>query len=330
MTRSKILAACSALAIGTSAAASNFIDVSGTTAGTGVNSLSITQDTSLTSNTISGNGLSSGATTLPIAGPWTSISLLQYGGNDVFSGSVKAATGSTTSALSATLGVAPGSGTGNGTEGYNSESLTIGATSAPVNPQITVSLANTAGTPGAGNKNSSTDIFNVSNSGTLNYTLAVTGNSNTLANTDSAAGNATVTETLSTASSNNVNNILTTQSATTGTVLYYQLQITGATSNTVSNNVTANYSIAIGQTLTGGSNSITDRVGQTTVPGSYSETTQISGSGNTLNNTVNNGSSETLQAYIGSSNNSITNVMDGTGSLSTSLTTTGTTKDNYR
>ena len=185
----KLLFATTALmAMEASAFASNYINLNNPDTDTDyVNSLAITQDSAHASNTISGNGANPG-TPLNVNGPWNSITVNQYGGGNVLSGGgLKTDAGSTTASVTATYG----SSAGGGTRGFNTHSLTIGATNAPVDPSVTISVANTAGSPGSGNKNAITDVIDVSGGGTLTYGLTVTGDSNTIANTVSAGGNTT-------------------------------------------------------------------------------------------------------------------------------------------
>ena len=309
-----------ALLMGTApcALASNYINLDSSAVGTGLTSLSITQDGAHASNSITGNG--SQGTSFTVRGPWNGLTINQYGGGDALSGSVKAATGSTTASISATYGASAGGGT----KGFNTHSLTIGGTSAPSNPSVTISVANTNATPADGNKNAITDVIDVSGSGTLTYGLAVTGDSNTLANTVSAGGNTTLSETLTGTNTNTLANSLT-----AGGTLAYTLSASGGNANAVSNTVTASGAIAMNQTLVGGTNNITNTVGGTTPVASYSETTSLTGSGNTLANTVDGGGAKTVSVTLNSSGNTVTNGMSGSGTQSSSLTADSGSKVNY-
>jgi hypothetical protein len=317
----KLLFATTALmAMEASAFASNYIDLDSPGGSDNINSLAITQDAAHPTNTISANGSNPG-TTFDVKGGWNSVAINQYGGNNVLSGGIAATTGSTTSAVSATYGAS----TGGGTEGFNTHSLTIGGTNAPVNPSVTILVANTNATPGSGNKNVITDVIDVSGGGTLTYGLTVTGDTNTLANTVSAAGNTTLTEGVTASSLNTLSNTLTSGGGT----LNYTLAISGGNSNRVTNNVNATGAISMSQTLTGASNTVTDAIGGTTPVASYNETLAVTGGSNTIANTVAGGAAKTVNITLGSSGNNVTNNMSATGTQSSTLTADSLTKVAY-
>src|SRR6478752_1537577 len=108
------------------------IDISGT--GT-VKTLRIRQDATNPTNVISANGTAGGAG-LQVRGPWNTLSITQLGATNTLAGAITSGA-STTAALSLTYG--PGV-----TGGNNHHSLTIGGTTAPVNPSVTVAVINSA------------------------------------------------------------------------------------------------------------------------------------------------------------------------------------------
>jgi fibronectin-binding autotransporter adhesin len=323
--RKLLLVATALVASQTAASASNYINLDNPdTNNDFVNSLSITQDTASAnaSNNISGNGSTSA---LHVNGPWDSITVNQYGGNNVLKGNgLKTNTSSTTASITATYGLQTGSST-TGTQGFNTHSLTIGATNAPVNPSVTISVANTAATPASGNANTITDAINVGGGGTLTYGLTVTGDTNTIANTVSGGGNTTLTEGITASSANTVTNSLT-----AGGAVSYILAISGGNGNTVSNTVNTSGAVSMNQTLTGASNSVTDHVGDTTQVASYNEILSANGSSNTIANTVNGATAKTVNVSLASSGNTVTNGMwSGAGTQSSTLTANSGSQVNF-
>jgi hypothetical protein len=315
----KILLATAAmlLAAPTSVLAGNYINLDATAANTGITTLSITQDAAHPSNSITGNG--SQGTSFLVRGPWNNVTVNQYGGGDGLSGSIKSATGSTTASLNATYGASAGGGT----QGFNTHALTVGATNAPSNPHITVSVANTNATPGSGNKNAITDVIDV-NGGSLTYGLTVTGDSNTLGNTVSAGGSTTLSETVTASNSNTLSNTLT-----GGGTVGYTLAASGGDANAISNSVTATGAISVSQTLNGGANSITNSIGGTTPVASYNEAISVTGGNNSIGNAVDGAGAKTVNVSLASSGNSVTNGMSGTGAQTSSLTADSGTLVNY-
>ena len=318
--RKLLLVATALVGSQTAAFASNYINLDNPdTNNDYINSLAITQDSANASNTISGDGNNPG-TSLSLRGPWNSIAVNQYGGNNVLKGGFKTDAGSTTASVTATYG----SSAGGGTQGFNTHSLTIGATNVPVNPNVTISVANTATTPATGNKNAITDLIDVSGGGTLTYGLTVTGDTNTVANTVSAAGNNSLSETVTASRANTVTNSLT-----AGGAVSYTLAIGSGDSNTVSKTVSTSGATSMSQTLTGGSNSVTDAVGGNVQVASYSEGLSVTGSTNTIANTVDGGAAKTVNVTLGSSGNTVTNGMSATGNQSSTLTANSGSKVNY-
>lgn len=322
--RKLLLVATALVASQTAASASNYINLDNPdTSNDYINSLSINQDTANASNTISGDGANPG-TSLHVNGPWNSITVNQYGGNNVLKGGLKTGATSTNASITATYG----SSGGGGTQGYNTHSLTIGGTNAPVDPNVTITVANTATTPASANKNTITDVIDVGGSGTLNYTLSVTGDTNNIGNTVSAGGNTTLSETITASRANTVTNSLT-----AGGTLGYTLAISGGNSNTVANTVSASGAVSMNQTLTGGSNSVTDTIGTGTngiQVASYTESLSATGSTNTIANTVEGGTAKTVTITLGGSGNTVTNGMWATaGTQSSTLTTNSGSKVNY-
>jgi hypothetical protein len=83
------------------------------------------------------------------------------------------------------------------------------------------------------------------------------------------------------------------------------------------------------QTLTGGSNSVTDAVGGNVQVASYSEGLSVTGSTNTIANTADGGAAKTVNVTLGSSGNTVTNGMSGTGNQSSTLIANSGSKVNY-
>jgi hypothetical protein len=321
-----ILITTASILLGTPILAQNYINVTNPTGSDGITSLSITQDNFKASNVISSDGsaVPGTSTALPVSGMWNTINIGQFGGNSSFYGSVKTLATSTTANLTATFGAQTGS-SGTGNDGYNVDSLTIGNSAAPLNPYIQIVVANTNGTPSAGNENKITDIFNVSGGNTLNYTLNVSGDTNLITNTVSGGGTTRVGETVTASSGNTLTSALT-----AGGTLSYALNINSGNSNSVSNMVNATSFINVSQTLAGSSNSVTDKVGMNAAVGSYYETIQVSGSGNTITNTVAGAAgADMVGISLGSSGNTVSNTIFGTGTQTANLMETGNSKIDY-
>jgi hypothetical protein len=180
------------------------IDVSGS--GT-VRTLRIRQDANGPSHVVSANGLAGGAA-FPVRGAWNTLSITQIGQSNTLAGAITS-TGSTTAALSLSYGAAA-------TGGNNSHSLTIGGTTAPVNPTVTVAVINSDPTNAA---NTITDVLDGSS---LTYALTLNGSDNTISNTLAATGAVSVTETINGGSDglgNTVTNTITGATSITGTIV---------------------------------------------------------------------------------------------------------------
>ncbi len=191
-----------------------------------VGTLSIVQDDTNLGNQVSAT--SGGGSAMPVKGPWHTISINQSGGGNKLYGSIKAGSGSTTAALTASY-------TGAG----NSHSLTIGATTAPVNPQLSITVA--------GASNTITDTLD---GNALNYTLNITGSSNTLTNAIGATGAVTLSQAI-TGGNNTVSNTVT---GATG--FSHTLTVAGS-GNAITNTVSGGGTTAITQDIQSDSNSIT-------------------------------------------------------------------------
>jgi len=180
------------------------IDISGS--GT-VRTLRIRQDANGPSHVVSANGLAGGGA-FPVRGAWNTLSITQIGQSNTLAGAITSSA-STTAALSLTYGAAAAGGN-------NSHSLTIGNTTAPVNPTVTVAVINSAPADGA---NTITDVLNGSS---LTYALTVNGTENSITNTLAAIGAVNVTETINGGSDglgNTVLNTITGATSITGTIV---------------------------------------------------------------------------------------------------------------
>lgn len=280
--RTLLMASAAWLAADAALAANTLnIDISGS--GT-VRTLRIRQDANGPNHVISANGLGGGGT-LPVRGAWNTLSITQIGQSNTLAGAITS-TGSTTAALSLTYGAA-------GTGGNNNHSLTIGATTAPVNPTVTVAVINSDPTNAA---NTITDVLDGSS---LTYALTLNGSDNTIANTLAATGAVSVTETINGGADgvgNTVTNTITGATSITGTIVIASddndvtnvsngagaktfsvtLPNGGADGNTISNNFTGGSGTQISNlTVTG----VTSRVDYGVV---------ASGVGSTVNATLNN------------------------------------------
>jgi hypothetical protein len=150
----------------------NDIEIDATTAGS-VTTLAIVQDATNLANQVSST--STRGTQLAIAGPWDTVSISQMGGSNLFTGSLKAHSGSTIASLTASYA-----------GGNNTQSLTVGFTTAPADPHIAIDVTNTVG-----GTNTITDTFD----GTaLNYNLALVGTGNSVTNTVASTGAITLNQ----------------------------------------------------------------------------------------------------------------------------------------
>jgi hypothetical protein len=190
----------------------NNIRIDAVSNGGAAKTLQITQDDVNLNNQVSGN--SAGTTSFAAAGTWHSVNINQQGGNNKLYGSIKAGGASSTSSLTASY-----------TGGNNTHSLTIGGTTAPVNPTVAITVNNTGA-----ETNTITDTLDGTS---LSYNLALTGTGNTLTNAVAATGAIALNQ---------------------GGGSY---GVTG-NDNTISNTVSGVASFTHNLTLTGNSNSITN------------------------------------------------------------------------
>jgi hypothetical protein len=203
-----------------------------------VKTLAITQDAANPTNQVAGNA--AGSSVFPVVGPWKTISINQQGGTNLFYGSMASHSGSTTASLAASY-----------TGGNNTQSLTIGGTTPPSNPAVSIAVDNT----GIG-ANTITDTLDGSS---LAYNLAVTGTGNSITNSVAATGAVTLTQ---------------------GGGGY---GISG-NNNTVSNSVSGVASYTHTLTIAGNSNTITNAASN---GGDKTITQSITGDGNTVGMTLN-------------------------------------------
>jgi hypothetical protein len=250
--RLRALQACSLAALALAAAgpamAANTIKLDITGAGNGVKTLSITQDASNASNTITTTGAAGGAQ-IPIHGKWNSISITQTGAANVLkSTGINGTAGSTTASLN--LSYDSGSSSGG-----NTHNLVIGGATQPANATVTATVVNTDLAAGAntitdtldgtslaytldidGTNNSVTDTIAASGAVTLSQTLhgGTTGSGNTVTNTITGATSANVTL----AAFSNGNSISNTSDGSGDKTISITLPSGGADGNTISNNFT--------------------------------------------------------------------------------------------
>ncbi len=173
-----LLATTALMAVsGTALALVNTINIDISSQGS-VNSLDITQDaTHGLGNVINSNGNPTTGVALPIKGPWDVVSLTQNGSGDAFFGAIKAGGASATASLTASYG-----------GGNNSHSLTVGQTTAPVNPTITVAVTNTDSTANT--------FIDTLNGTSLSYGLHVNGTNTSVTNSVSATAGITLDQTV--------------------------------------------------------------------------------------------------------------------------------------
>jgi hypothetical protein len=237
-------------------ASGNNIFIDTTNNGGSVKTLSIIQDDSSITSQVSGNV--GGTTALPVAGSWKSISINQQGGNAKFYGSLT----TDASSINATL-------TAQYHGGKNSHSISIGGTTAPVDPTVAIDVTNNGSTT-----NSITDTLDGTS---LSYKLTVLGTGNMVTNkvsTNTGAGIGAITLNQGgiggygiTGSNNSVtNNVSSVDSFT------HNLTILG-NSNVISNTANGGGNKTITQAITGDSNLITmgltafgDQTAMLTVP----------------------------------------------------------------
>lgn len=257
------------------------IDISG---GGTVRSLRIRQDNVGPTHVISANGTAGGAA-FPVRGAWNTIAITQIGQSNTLAGAITSSA-STTAALSLTYGAA-------GTGGNNHHSLTIGGTTAPVNPSVTVAVVNSDPTNAA---NTITDVLDGSS---LTYALTLNGADNTVSNTLAATGAVSLTETINGGAlgiGNTVTNNVTGATSITGSITIasddnvvtntsdgagaktftVNLPSGGADGNTISTDFTGGSGTQISNLTVNG---VTSRVDYSVV---------ASGAGSTVNTTLSN------------------------------------------
>ncbi|MGH1557054.1 beta strand repeat-containing protein [Caulobacter segnis] len=259
------------------ALAANTLKINASGAGNSVNSLSITQDATHPSNTISANGLPGGSALL-IHGPWASVSINQQGAGNVLKGAFTDAT--TGGSLTLNYGSAAAGGN-------NTHSLTIGATTPPVAPTVTVNVVNTD--PGT-TANTITDVLDGTG---LTYSLTVDGTNNAITNTVASTGG-----------SNSLTETFTRRRQ-------YRRQHLGASG-----------AISVTEAVTGSNNSITNTFsGATTITGSIT----LLSDNNTVTNTSSGAGDKTFSVTLPAANgNTISNAFTGSGVQTSNLTVTGT------
>jgi hypothetical protein len=304
------------------------IDATGNGGNSAVQSLSISQDDSASSNTVSGNGSSSSsATQLPVRGTWNSIAINQTGGKNTLQGAIKTSTASSsTASLNANYLTTD--------TGANAHSLTIGGTAAPANPSVTIFVKNNGTTA-----NTVTDTLD---GGSLSYNLGLQGTGNSVTNNVSAGvGGVTLTQGGSAygiASNYGINgngNTVNNQLASGGGTVLASLMLNGDI-NAVTNTVTTNGGAitltqgGAGYGITGGGNSITNTVGQSAAVDSFSQHLAVNGSGNTVVNTVDSAGDKVVDlSLLASSNNTVNTSVTGGGAQTASLSTAGSSYVDY-
>jgi hypothetical protein len=183
----------------------------------------------------------------------------------------------------------------------------------------------TTGTPSAGNGNIVTNSFTVSGGNSLSYTLAMTGDNNDITNTVSAGSNSQLDETITASNGNTLTNVLN-----AGGSVSFGLSINSGNGNNVSNSVNSTSFINVSQTLAGGANGVADQVGMSAAVGSYYETTQVTGSSNGITNIVEGAAgADTVGISLGSSGNTVSNTIYGTGTQTSNLVETGNSRIDF-
>jgi hypothetical protein len=296
-----------------------------------VAALAIIQDDSSNTNTVSGDGASgAGSARLPISGPWNSIVINQIGAGNVLQtsagGTIKSKAASTAASLTANYTTT--------STGGNIHSLSIGKTTAPLDPSVVVFVKN--------NGASDNTVTDTLDGASLSYNLGLQGTGNALTNTVSAAtGGITLTQGNSAYGvsggygiAGNSNTIVNTLTSTGGTVLA-SLMVNG-NGNSLTNTVTTTGGAITlvqgggGNGITGSSNIITNTIGGDTAVTSFEQTLAINGSGNTVVNTVDSAGDKVVDLLMSaSSNNTIHTTVSGGGLQTASLVTSGSSYLNY-
>lgn len=227
--KSALLAATAVIALtGAAEAQVNSIAI-GVNGGGTVKTLAINQDDVNLGNVVSANPNGSGS--LPVRGPWNSISTNQAGGANSFNGALTSGAGSTTASLNAGY-----------TGGRNAHTLSIGGTTAPVNPTVTISAHNTGG--------GANTIVDTLNGTSLNYNLSLSGTGNSLTNSVAATGAVALGQTI-TGSNNTVGNTVS------GVASFdHTLGLSGS-GNVIANTANTGGAKTISQSITGSDNLVT-------------------------------------------------------------------------
>lgn len=280
--RTLLMASAAWLAAG-GALAANTLNIDISNGGT-VRSLRINQDANGPTHVVTANGATNGAA-LPVRGAWNTIAITQIGQSNTLAGAITS-TGSTTAALSLTYGAA-------GTGGANHHSLTIGGTTAPVNPSVTVAVVNTDPT------NATNTITDVLDGSSLTYALTLNGADNVISNTLAATGAVSVTESITGGAlgvGNTVTNTITGATSISGSISIASNDndvsniSNGAGAKTFSVNLPSGG--ADGNTIstdfTGGSGTQISNLTVTGVTSRVDYSVEASGAGSTVNTTLSN------------------------------------------
>jgi len=278
-----LLLASAAWLAASGALAANTLNIDISNGGT-VRSLRISQDANGPTHVITADGATNGAA-LPVRGAWNTIAITQIGQSNTLGGAFTSS-GSTTAALSLTYGAA-------GTGGANHHTLTIGGTTAPVNPSVTVAVINSDPT------NATNTITDVLDGSSLTYALTLNGSDNVISNTLSATGAVNLTESIAgglLGLGNTVTNTVTGATSITGaiTIASDDNEVTnlsdGAGAKTF--NVNLPVSGADGNTITtdftGGTGTQTSNLTVTGVTSRVDYSVEASGAGSTVNATLSN------------------------------------------
>ena len=279
------------------AMAQNSIKIDVGPAGGKVTSLAIIQDDTAASNIVSGNGTSGAAgTAFPVSGSWNSIAVNQTGGNNVLKGGIKSGAGSTTASLNANYATT--------STGGNTHSLSIGGTTAPVDPTVKVFVSNNGASD-----NAITDNLNGTG---LTYNLGLAGTGNTVGNAVTAATSVTLNQGdgvvagigggYGIAGDNNT----VANTIGSGAAVSANLRILG-NGNSVTNTVTASGNVTLNQGgaygITGDNNTVGNVVGDSASVGSLVATQTVSGDSNLVANSVNGSGAKTITQSLASNGN---------------------------
>jgi hypothetical protein len=305
------------------------IDATGNGSNSAVQSLSINQDDTAASNTVSGNGRSgTSATQMPVRGTWNSIAINQTGGKNTLQGAIKTSSGTGSTASLAASYLTTGTGA-------NTHTLNIGGTTAPANPSVTVYMKNN----GAG-ANAVTDTLD---GATLTYNLGLQGTGNSVTNNIAAGvGGITLTQggsaygVASNYGVNGNNNAIDNELASAGGNVTGSLMVSGG-GNSITNTVTTTGGVVSltqggsGYGITGGNNTVTNTIGQSDPVDSFTHHLAVNGSGNTLTTTVDSAGDKVVDLSLlsSSSNNAVSTTMGGGGAQTANLSMAGSSYVDY-